>query len=84
MRIATNLPISKQFTIILVLQILTIIFLLMIALGIFLKPTASHFAVGLTAIVLIAICGYLITMEMIFFEGAKSANEPRSMSIRLF
>jgi hypothetical protein len=71
MRLATNLPISNPFMVILLLQILTIIFLLMIALGIFFEPTAGHFAVGVTAIMLIAISGYLITMEMIFFERGK-------------
>jgi hypothetical protein len=64
-RIAANLPLSNVFLSLLSLQILTTIFLLMIALKIFFEPTAGHFAVGVTAIMLTAVSGYLASLRIL-------------------
>jgi hypothetical protein len=65
-RIASKLQLSNVFLALLLVQILTMIFLLMIALGIFFEPAAGHFAVGVTAIMLTAISGYLASLTVLF------------------
>jgi hypothetical protein len=46
------------------LQALLVIFLLMIALGIFIKPAAGPFVFGVTALLLLSFFTYLVLLEI--------------------
>ena len=64
-RAITGLPNSAWFLIAAGWQSLIAIFLLMMALGIFVEPTAGPFVVSITALLLLAAISYLVALDVL-------------------
>jgi hypothetical protein len=63
-RAVTDIPMPMWALIIHVLQAFIVIFLLMIALRIFIEPAAGPFAFGVTALLLLSFITYLVQLEV--------------------
>ena len=61
----TGLPISKWFLIAIGSQSLITIFLLMMALGIFVEPAAGPFVISITAFLFGAAIAYLVALDVL-------------------
>jgi hypothetical protein len=64
-RAATHLPINNWALMTIGSQILIMLFLLMMAFGIFVEPAAGPFVISITASLLVAAIAYMVQLEMI-------------------
>jgi hypothetical protein len=75
-RAATRTGLTKVFVANELLQILTAIFLLVVAHGVLLKPAAGHFSAAVTTIMITAIIGYMAQLQLLL-QGQRSETRAR-------